>query len=263
MRRDADSRRIAEIAETVARIASENSRLLQRLADNERRFRRISKGVLRAQEAERRRISHELHDGVGQSLTALKMQLDLLSQSPMDATGACIEELRTLADRALQDVRQLSRLLRPHMLDDLGLLPTLKWLFRSFEKSAGIDVEFQHEGIDGRLDADLETLAFRIVQEALTNSAKHARAASIHVRARATPSRLFLTIQDRGVGFDPEAILEPANPNGGFGIPGMRDRVHLFGGRFSLHSAPGAGTRIEVDVPLRDGDASLHADGGH
>jgi signal transduction histidine kinase len=113
--------RLTEIAEMVARIASENSRLLQRLAENEHRFRRISMGVLRAQEAERRRISYELHDGVGQSLTALKIQLDLVAQSPVDSIGGSIEQLCSLANLALQDVRQLSRLLRPHMLDDLGL----------------------------------------------------------------------------------------------------------------------------------------------
>jgi signal transduction histidine kinase len=244
--------RLTEIAETVARIASENARLLQRLAENEHRFRRISMGVLRAQEAERRRISYELHDGVGQSLTALKIQLDLLAQTPGEAIGGSIEQLRSLANLALQDVRQLSRLLRPHMLDDLGLLPTLRWLFRSFEQSSGIHVEFQHDGMDRRFDPDLETLVFRIIQEAVTNSAKHARTGSIEVRALATASRVFLTVQDLGVGFDAEAILDPASRNGGFGIRGIRDRVALFGGRFSLHSEPGAGTLIEVEVPLGD-----------
>jgi signal transduction histidine kinase len=242
--------RLIEIAEMVARIASENSRLLQRLAENEHRFRRISMGVLRAQEAERRRISYELHDGVGQSLTALKIQLDLLAQSPAQGVGDSIEQLRMLAYHALQDVRQLSRLLRPHMLDDLGLLPTLRWLFRSFEQSSGIQVDFQHDGIDRRFDPDVETLVFRIIQEAVTNSAKHARTRSIEVRALATAARVFLTVQDLGVGFDAEAILEPAATNGGFGLRGIRDRVQLFGGRFSLHSEPGAGTLIEIDVPL-------------
>jgi signal transduction histidine kinase len=242
--------RLTEIAEMVARIASENSRLLQRLAENEHRFRRISMGVLRAQEAERRRISYELHDGVGQSLTALKIQLDLVAQSPVDSIGGSIEQLCSLANLALQDVRQLSRLLRPHMLDDLGLLPTLRWLFRSFEQSSGIHVEFQQDGMDRRFDPDLETLVFRIIQEAVTNSAKHARTSSIEVRGLATASRVFVTVQDLGVGFDAEAILEPSSRNGGFGIRGIRDRVQLFGGRFLLHSEPGAGTLIEVEVPL-------------
>jgi len=248
--------RLTEIAERVARIASENSRLLQRLAENEHRFRRISMGVLRAQEAERRRISYELHDGVGQSLTALKIQLDMLAQSPVDSISGSLEEVRMLADHALQDVRHLSRLLRPHMLDDLGLLPTLRWLFRSFEQSSGVHVDFHHDGMDRRFDPDLETLVFRIAQEAVTNAAKHAQAATIQVRTLVTASRLFLTIQDRGVGFDPEAILEPSNRNCGFGIRGIRDRVQLFGGYFSLRSAPGAGTAIEVEVPLseRGGD---------
>ena len=245
-----DPVQLAEIAERVARVAAENSHLVRRFADQEQRFRRLSKGVLRAQEAERRRISRELHDGVGQALTALKIQLDLLAQAAVPPAPHELDDVRRLAETALSDVRQLSRLLRPHMLDDLGLLPTLLWLFRSIESTTHVHVEFTHEGLERRFDPDAETLAYRILQEAVTNAVKHAHVPTVQVRARAAPMRLFLAVQDRGSGFDTDAALEPEGESGGLGLRGMRDRAHLFGARLSVYSAPGAGTLVEVEVPL-------------
>lgn len=246
-----DAIQLADITERVARIAAENSRLVQRCAVHEERFRHLSRGVLRAQEAERRRIARELHDGVGQALTALKIQLDLLAQSATGRLSAEIDDVRRLADTALRDVRQLSRLLRPHMLDDLGLLPTLLWLFRSIESTTHMHVAFAHEGLERRLDPDVETLAYRIVQESVTNVVKHAQVAAVQVRARATQTRLLLAIQDRGAGFDATAAFDPANGSEGLGLRGMRDRAQLCGARLSVYSAPGAGTLIELDVPLQ------------
>ena len=144
---------LREIAQEVARITSENARLLQRLGEGEKRFRLISRGILRVQEAERGRISRELHDGLGQSLTALKMQLQLLELSAVREQSALsprLAELREMADRSLQEVRQISHLLRPQMLDELGLLPTLRWLARTFQQRTGIEVELVSEGIDER-----------------------------------------------------------------------------------------------------------------
>ncbi len=249
MSRREDPAELAEIAGRVARIAAENSRLVQRFAHHEQRFRRLSRGVLRAQEAERRRISRELHDGVGQALTALKIQLDLLAQSS-EGGAPELDDVRRLAAAALDDVRELSRLLRPHMLDDVGLLPTLQWHFRGVEKATGMRVEFVHEGLDRRLDPDAETLAYRIVQEAVTNAIKHAGTASMQVRARATGTRLFLAIQDRGAGFDPAVVLDQSTSCDGVGLRGMQDRAELCGARLTIYSAPGAGTLIEVEVPL-------------
>lgn len=237
----------------VARISSENARLLARLAHGERRLRLVSRGVLRLQEAERGRISRELHDSVGQSLTALKMQLELLEgEAARDSASlqARLAELKGLADRALQEVRQLSRLLRPQMLDDLGLLATLRWLARTVHQQSGIDVRLAVSGVEERLDPDLETLLFRVVQEALTNTVKHARAATAEVDLRRQGDRLVLRIQDHGTGFDVARFLEGREEDPGFGLRGMRDRVHLFGGAFEARSAPGEGTRLEARVPL-------------
>jgi signal transduction histidine kinase len=249
---EADS--LQAIARDVARITAENARLLDRLADGEKRFRLISRGILRIQEAERGRISRELHDGVGQSLTALKMHLEMLETSlPPQETKirSRLAELTQIAERSLQDVRQLSRLLRPQMLDELGLAPTLRWLARTIHEGTGLAIDLAIEGLDARVDPDLETIVFRLAQEALTNAAKHAQAESAHVRVRRAGGRLFLSVRDEGRGFDPgPALAAGEDDRGGGGLRGMRDRVDLFGGRFELRSAPGAGTSVEVELPL-------------
>jgi signal transduction histidine kinase len=241
----------AELAEEARRIAAENARLLERLAGEERRFRLISRGVLRVQEAERGRISRELHDGVGQCLTALKLQLDLTllaARAEAPALAERLEELRELAEQALQEVRQIARLIRPQMLDELGLLPTLQWLTRSLGERSGIAIELVHAGLDERLDPDVETLAFRVVQEALTNVVRHSAAPSASVSLAQAGGRLKLSVSDSGKGFDPAGV--PAGDAGaGFGLKGMRDRVQLLGGHFAVTSSAGAGTRIEAEVP--------------
>jgi two-component system sensor histidine kinase UhpB len=240
------------IARDVARITAENARLLERLAQGEKRFRIISQGILRIQEAERGRISRELHDGVGQSLTALKMQLEVLERSlgPADAAlRSRLADLTGIADRSLQDVRQLSRLLRPQMLDELGLVPTLRWLARTVQESTGLAVDLSIEGMEERAAPDVETVVYRVVQEALTNVAKHAQAASAQVRLRRSSDRLLLSVRDEGRGFDPAAALG-AEETRGSGLRGMRDRVDLFGGRFELRSAVSGGTAVEIELPL-------------
>lgn len=243
------------LARDMARISAENSRLLERLVRGEKRFRLIARGILRIQEAERGRISRELHDGVGQSLTALKMQLEMLERSTPDqrVLRSRLAELTQIADRSLQDVRQLSRLLRPQMLDELGLVPTLRWLARTVQEATGLAVQLSIEGMDERVGPDLETIVYRLVQEALTNAAKHAAAPSAQVRVRRDGDGLFLSVRDQGKGFDAGAALAAREDQRGGGLRGMRDRVDLYGGRFDLRSVPGAGTSIEVELPLEEG----------
>jgi signal transduction histidine kinase len=249
--------RLDRIAEQLARITSENARLLERVAESERRFRRISRGVLRLQEDERGRISRDLHDGIGQLLTALKIQLELLEQeaAPISQLTSRIAGARELADAALAEVRQLSHLLRPQMLDELGLEPTLRWLARTFQKRTGIAVDLVLEGAERRGDANVETLVYRIVQEALTNVARHSGANAATVTVRRDPEWLRATIEDHGSGFHPEAVLSAADEESGFGLRAMRDRVEFVNGRFALRSAPGKGTRLEAEVPLGEGNA--------
>lgn len=246
--------RLARIAEQVSRITAENARLLQGLAETERRFHRVSRGVLRAQEEERTRISRDLHDGVGQSLTALKIQLELLER---EATGeneslaTRIRSARELAASCLAEVRELSHLLRPQMLDDLGLLPTLRWLARTVQKRTGVEVTLEVSGEEGRIDPDVETLIFRLVQEALTNVVKHARTSSARVLLSRDTDSVAVRIEDKGIGFDADAILAAREEDGGFGVRAMRDRVQSFQGRFALRSGPGS-TSLEAEIPLSE-----------
>jgi signal transduction histidine kinase len=245
------SDRLDRIAEQLARITSEHAKLLESVSESERRFRRIARGVLRLQEEERGRISRDLHDGIGQLLTALKIQLELLAQeaSSVAALAPRIAGARELADTALEEVRQLSHVLRPQMLDELGLEATLRWLVRTFQKRTGVAVDLVFEAAEGRSDADVETLVYRIVQESLTNVARHSGARTAKVVLRRDPERLRVRIEDPGVGFSPDLLLGSSDDDRGFGVRAMRDRVELVGGRFSVRSAPGEGTLVEADVP--------------
>src|SRR5262245_3214281 len=245
---------MSEIAAELARIRSENARLLQRLSEGEQRFRLISKGVLRVQEAERGRIARDLHDGVGQTLTALKMQIELLEKAAAEgaALGRTFAELKEIADRSLQEVRQISHLLRPQMLDDLGLVPTLRWLARSFRQRTDLEVDLRVEGLETRVEPDLETLVYRVAQEALTNVARHAAASAARLDVQRVPGKLSMSVRDNGVGFDVAQLFGSEERDRGFGLHGMRDRVQLFSGRFGLRSSPGEGTVVEIEIPLRD-----------
>ncbi len=243
--------RTRDISEQVARITAENARLLERLAETERRFRRISRGVLRVQEEERGRISRDLHDGIGQSLTALKIQLELLEQEAGKAETPLvprIASLRELADACLVEVREMARLLRPQMLDELGLEPTLRWLARTVEKRTGVAIELEIHGSEAGPDPDAETLIFRIVQEALTNVVRHANVASARVRVEHRAGSILIAVEDRGTGFDADGVLAGKDEERGFGVRAMRDRVQSFSGRFRLQSSP-EGTLLEAEIP--------------
>jgi two-component system, NarL family, sensor kinase len=246
------SDRLREIADQVARITEENSALLERLAESESRFRRISRGVLQLQEEERTRISRDLHDGIGQSLTALRIQLELLEQRVAERDAALSPDAasaRELAESCLAEVRQLARVLRPPMLDDLGLGPTLRWLTRTLQEKTGVAIELRLEGDEARADPAVETIVYRLVQEALTNVVKHAAARSAAVTVSKEAGRIRVRVEDQGRGFEPAQILSSAE-EAGLGVRGMRDRVHFFNGRFKVRSAPGAGTVVEAEIPL-------------
>jgi len=248
---------MTSISEQIARISAENARLLERLAETERRFHRISRGVLRVQEEERGRISRDLHDGIGQSLTALKIQLELLEQEASRVHAALVPQIaavRELADGCLTEVREMARLLRPQMLDDLGLVPTLRWLARTVEKRTGVAVALEVLGDEGGADRDAETLVFRIIQEALTNVVRHANVASAQVTVEHLPRSILVAVEDNGKGFNADAILAGKDEERGFGVRAMRDRVQSFSGRFQLQSSP-RGTLLEAEIPLERGKA--------
>lgn len=241
-----------EIVGRVRQITRENERLFARLIEGERRFRGLAKAVWKVQEDERRRLARELHDGLGQTLTALTHQLERL-QSKL-TQGAPTELAPALADSveiargALQEIRELSRLLRPPVLDDLGLPAALSWLARSLGQRTGLKIEVDCAGLDKRLDAEIETVAFRLVQEALTNVLRHAAAERAWVAMSRSSGRLSLRVEDDGGGCDVEAAL--AGRPDASGLRGMRDRLELFGGRLELSSEKGLGTVVAATLRL-------------
>ena len=237
-----------EIVDRVRHITRENERLFARLIEGERRFRGLAKAVWKVQEDERRRLARELHDGLGQTLTALTHQLERLQQKLGPQASAELADAVETARLALNESRELSRLLRPPVLDDLGLTAALSWLARTLEQRTGLHVELRLHGLEERLDPDLETLVFRVVQEALTNVLRHAGVDRVSVEVARAEGRLELRIEDRGQGFDADATL--MGRASGSGLRGMRDRLELFGGRLELTSEPGRGTLVSASVPL-------------
>jgi len=222
--------------------------LLDRLQRNEREFRRLGRAVWRVQEDERRRLARELHDGVGQNLTAIKHRLAAIAATLPDESREArnaLEATIALCGDTLEDTRQLSRLLRPAILDDLGLEAALRWLARTQGEASGLEISVDI-GTLPALDGDLQTLLFRVAQEALNNIAKHANARTVLIRLTVRGALLQLQIADDGQGFDPEQ----AQRAGGSGLGGMRERLRLYEGQLELHSTPGEGSRLRAVVPL-------------
>lgn len=218
---------------------TERERARRALEESAVRLRRLSLRLVRVQERERRRLARELHDGVGQMLTAAKLRAQAsLGRAP--ELAALIADL----DSLLQQIRTLSLNLRPSMLDDLGLPATLRWYLNQQRELGGFEVELSLQGLEQRPDPEIETAAFRIVQEAMTNVLRHAAAKKVRVKAWCRSSEFELEISDDGRGFD-----AAAQPNHG-GLLGMRERAGLLGGSWVIHSAPGAGTVVRASLPL-------------
>src|SRR6185503_14707317 len=182
----------------------------------------LSHRLLEVQETERRNLARELHDEIGQLLTGLTLMLERSKHVAPEASQACVGEAQTLATELLSRVRNLSLDLRPAMLDDLGLLPALLWHFERCRTSTGVNVVFTQRGLEGRrFGAGVETAAYRIVQEALTNVARHSGVYDATVTIAAAGGVLTLRIEDRGVGFEPDTVLKDA---GSSGLVGLRER---------------------------------------
>lgn len=226
--------------------------LLDRLENNQAEFQHLARSVYRVQEDERRRIARELHDGIGQNLTALKHQLAMLeaqlAPGQVELRGR-LDASIDLCAQTLEDTRHLSRLLRPQILDDLGLEAALQWLARTVEGNGDLKVEL---GIDTlpALDADMQTLLFRISQEALSNIVRHAQASEVLLRLVPRGGRVMLTLWDNGVGFDPALAAQAASAGRSAGIAGMRERVRLYGGELQIESGSDTGTWLRATIPL-------------
>jgi signal transduction histidine kinase len=211
----------------------------------------LSRRVLEVQESERRRVAIELHDELGQSLTAIKINLQAYElfkkQTPAELNA---ENIRIVED-ALQQVRRISLALRPSMLDDLGLGPALQWLAEQTATRCGISIHFERESRQIRLAPDIETACFRIVQEALTNIARHAKAQHVEISVQRENGFFILCINDDGIGFDSFQMQECAAQGASIGVLGMQERAMLIGGHLELTSRPEQGCRIRMQCPLR------------
>ena len=207
----------------------------------------LSIRLMEVQESERRYLARELHDEIGQLLTGLRLLLRLNGDSPADALKTRFEQARAIVDDLFARVRGLSFDLRPADLDQLGLLPALLALFERYTAQTGVLVNFKHQGVERRFASQVETGAYRIVQEALTNAARHAGVTGVTVRVWTDADKLNLQIEDRGCGFDPEVVLKAPRSSG---LIGMQERNRLLGGRMTIESSPGSGTTITAELPL-------------
>ncbi|MGH8067838.1 MAG: PAS domain S-box protein [Candidatus Entotheonellia bacterium] len=230
----------------MASIAIEKARLFEEVHHSQEQLQALSQRLLEVQETERRSIARELHDEIGQVLTGLKLTLGMSAHVATGAADNGLSYAQTLVNDLIARVRDLSLALRPAMLDDLGLLPALLWLFERYSAQTNVQVDCKHVGLDGRrFGAAVETAAFRIVQEALTNVARHARVPGAMVRLWSDPNRLGVQIEDYGIGFDPQTASAASS-----GLAGMRERASALKGHLTIESAPGSGTRILAEWPL-------------
>jgi signal transduction histidine kinase len=249
-----NARRYEEIQHHALRLEQEVSQRLdaeRSLHDSRRQLQSLSRQLLRTQETERRHLARELHDEIGQALTALKINLQGLQRglntSPLRAG---LDDSIGIVERTLEQVRNLSLALRPSMLDDIGLSAALRWYLDRQAQRAGLAVQATLDPLTQPLDPDVETACFRLVQEAVTNVVRHARARSIRVTMCQTGMALELAIRDDGAGFDVAAAKERAAHGASLGLLGMHERVTLLGGEFDIASTLGEGTTVRVRIPL-------------
>jgi signal transduction histidine kinase len=209
-----------------------------------------------AKEDERRFLAHELHDELGQSLTALKLRMQMGARAAGTPPGATSEAI-ALVDELIARIRKMSVDLRPPLLDEVGLVPALRAYLEAQSALSGVSMELE-EGtektplmLEQRLPADLEIACFRVVQESITNALRHAAARRVNVQIVRRPGVLWLSVQDDGRGFDVGSTLDTAAAEGHLGVIGMRERVRARGGTFHVISRPGGGTKVTIDMPYK------------
>ncbi len=241
---------LRESEEHFRQLFSETKRMHENLQN-------LSRRVLHVQEEERKRISRELHDEVGQVLTAISVNLAMLKKDSDVTRNGRDEKLadtQALLEQMIETVHRFARELRPAMLDDLGLLPALRSYTRGFTKRTGVRVRFNASQVVENLDSDRKTVVYRIAQESLNNVAKHARAKRVEVIVRKLGNGIRMEIKDDGDGFQ---VRQQAAANGEkrLGLLGMQERVRLVNGSFTVESQPGKGTTIRVGIPLQTDEA--------
>ncbi|MDC8773115.1 response regulator [Roseateles albus] len=235
---------------TVLEMALYKHKAEQGLAEGAAQLRALSRRVLEVQETERRRLALELHDELGQSLTAIKINLQSQARFRTTSPEALGLENIRIVDDALQQVRRLAMALRPSMLDDLGLAPALRWLTEQAAARSGYELQFQALTPTVRLPPEIETTFFRIAQEALTNVARHAQASQLEVVLQQSDEDLVMSINDNGRGFEPQASRGLAVAGASLGLLGMQERAMLIGASLLIESSPGRGCMVLLSCPL-------------
>ena len=228
--------------------AIENAELFEQVRAGRERQRKLAKSLVDIQEGERRHIAKELHDHLGQLLTGLQFMLESTKHQSSGRQRSDLEEIQTSVTDIIEQVREMSLNLRPSMLDDLGLVPTLKWHFERFTRQMGVSINFHCDEVVSRFPADIETAAYRIIQEALTNVARHARVKTVFVGLAIQQDTLWVEVVDKGGGFDSSTVLE--KPSSGLG--GMRERAELAGGYLLIRSVLEQGTQVIAALPIHE-----------
>jgi signal transduction histidine kinase len=239
---------VPELLRAKVSVFAELHRRAQQLETLNHELRRLSSRLMTAQDEERRRFARDLHDDIGQELAAAKMMLDGLSQMPAFREEQAVTEASEMVDRAIQQVRSMSYLLHPPLLDEGGLSSALRWLLEGMSERSGIETSLEVQPDDfPRLSPSLERAVFRIVQEALTNVLRHSRAQKASVTLTQKERGLLLSVRDNGKGVGEQTLqLQPGSI--GIGLGGMRERVREFGGELRIVNA-NPGTTVEVSIP--------------
>jgi signal transduction histidine kinase len=233
----------------IFKIERQNSRRYKEILDGRKELEQLSARLVAAQETERRAISRELHDEVGQTLGAVLVDAaNLANRIPAEDTMShrYLDNIRALADSSVNSIRNIALLLRPSMLDDLGLIPALEWQAREVSRRSGIKVKVTAENVPDSLPDALRTCIYRVVQETLHNVSRHSGAKNVLVSVQQAGDSLVLTVKDDGSGFDPEKTR-------GLGLLGMEERVKQLGGRLEIQSQPGHGTVLRATLPIPAG----------
>ncbi|MGE3277786.1 MAG: ATP-binding protein [Vicinamibacterales bacterium] len=255
------ARHASELEQRVADRTRELEQMCHRLHDRDTWRSRLLRKVISAQEDERRRLARDLHDDQCQALAALGVSLDLaMADVPDGPARTRLASVKRLVDEGLADLHRVIYDLRPSVLDDLGLLPAIRWLAEQHLTRRGIAARCEFAGLEARRFApEVETALFRVVQEAMVNIERHAEADTVLVQVALEDNLLSLEIEDDGRGFDPEGAPDPADGGRGLGLQGMRERVELLGGSCFVDSTPGRGTRVVVTVPAAQFDPEVRA----
>jgi signal transduction histidine kinase len=261
-----DEARFLQAAANVLGAALQRTRTEQALREAQDRLHSLSRRLLEVQETERRHLARELHDEIGQSLTATKLSLQALQKVPEAASHAPrIEESVQCVENVLDQIRRMSLTLRPPLLDDLGLIPALRWHLDQAAQRAGWKVQFQSPLSLPRSDASVEVACFRIAQEALTNCLRHAAARIVRVELWHIDGFLHLIIKDNGRGFDVDHARRQASAGRSLGLLGMEERAALVHGSLRIQSSPGGGAVINAILPFSPNPSSTndHSNSDH